>query len=149
MTRYFVLFCFALAPVLQANIHPLASPDALSASSELFESSELAAGLALLETADPTVPFLAAPQSASLDELAFNETNLEAAQPGDPLFLLSVTGLPQLAEAEMSLAEASAPYALPQDPWNLWLLLGVASIVAALIGGIRFLLGLRGSAARA
>jgi hypothetical protein len=146
MTRYFFLFCFALAPVLQANVDPLASPDA-SYTPSVSGSSELAAGLALSETADPTMPFLLAPQFASFDEFFFNDTNPEAAQPGAPVFLLSVIGLPQPAEVEMSLVESSAPFALPPDPWNLWLLLGAASMSIALIGGIRFLLGRRSSAA--
>ena len=147
MTRYFVLFCFALAPVLQANVDPLASPDPPLTSSELFGSSELAAGQALSETADPTVPFLLAPQSASLDEFAFNETDLETAQAGVPVFLLSVIGLPRPAEAEMSLVQTSAAYAPPQDPFNMWLLLGAASMAIVLIGGIRIIRHRRSSAA--
>lgn len=146
MTRYFVLFCVALAPVLQANVDPLASPDALS-SSDVFRSSEWAAGLTLAASADPTVPFLLAPQSAGFDEFAVNETNPEAALPGVPVFLLSVIGLPQPAAAEMSLVESSASYAPPRDPWTMWLWLGAASLAIALIGGIRFLRGRRSSAA--
>jgi hypothetical protein len=146
MTRYFVLFCFLLAPILQASFLPLSSTDAPSASSELFGSSDLAAGLALSEISDPAASFLLALPSASLEELAFREMNSDAANPGAPVFLLSVIGLPQPAEAEMSLVESSAPYTVPQDPWNMWLVLGAASMLIALVGAIRFLLGRRISA---
>jgi hypothetical protein len=122
MTRRLLLFCLMLATFLKANVDPMAAADSPSSSNEFSEDGGLFTGLDLSETTQSALPFdLSEPISA--DE-----------QSGGPFFLLSVISLPRPAEAEMSLMQSATFYTPAQDPFNLWLLLGVGSMAIALIG---------------
>jgi hypothetical protein len=126
MTRRLTLFCFLLATFLKANVDPLAAPDLPSSSNEFFGDAEPFTGLDLSDTSQSALPF-------DLSQTISEE------QSDGPVFLLSVIGLPRPSEAETSLAQSSAFYTTPQDPFNMWLLLGVCSGAIALIGVARAL----------
>jgi len=124
MTRYLVPFCLVLSPFLYANFAPLAEPDPPSLSSEFLGDAELAAGLAVSETNRSVLPF----------QFDWSENISTDAQPDGPVFLLSVIALPKPAEAEMSNVQSSIAYTPQQDPFNIWMPLGVGSLAVALIG---------------
>jgi hypothetical protein len=126
MTRRLILFCFMLATFLKANVDPLAAPDLPSSSNEFFGDAELFTGPALSETSQSALPF-------DLSE------PISEGQSDGPVFLLSVIGLPRPAEAEIALVQSSTFYTPPQDPFNMWLLLGVGSMAVAVIGGAKAL----------
>jgi hypothetical protein len=126
MTHRLILFCFMLATFLKANVDTLAAPDLPSSSNEFFGDAGLLMGLSLSETNQSSLPF------------DVSETTPEQ-QSDEPVFLLSVIGLPRPAEAEMSLVRSSTIYTPPQDPFNLWLLLGGGSMAIVLIGVARVL----------
>jgi hypothetical protein len=126
MTRRLIPLCFMLATFLKANLDPLAAPDAPSSSNEFFEDADLFTGPALSETNESALPF-------DLSE-TFSEEQSE-----EPAFLFSVIGLPRPAAAEMFLVQSSLSVTQPQEPLDLWLLLGAGLMTVALLGGIRVL----------
>ena len=154
--RFLVPLRLALAGLFFVATLHVASADtfnghlsyAPSPPSDFFGDIELiTTGLTLSETGDSgctavrNIPFPLALPSDSRGCEGTGTFNLNATfsadgEPAGPLFLLSMIVQPQPSDEELLIVHPAASSAPPQQPFSMWLLVGVSSAIA-LIGGTR------------